>query len=179
MTQPNGSDGQLSDDATMLEADRPTKQAGLRPGRKVNHVPADTDELPVNGAARTMRRIMMLVVVSAALAAVWWYFGVLLERTEFATRRTGAGNDALQLMYLACGFAVSLASYIVLRRIVHRVIGFAILGAAVVPMIGFAWLNLSERVCMSKKASQCIPLLSPEYPFVNYVYDAAAALGLR
>ena len=121
----------------------------------------------------------MLALVSAALAAVWWYFGVLLERTDFAARRTSVGNDVLQLMYLACGLAVSLALYIVMRRIVHPVIGFAILGAAVVPTFGFAWLNLSERVCMSKKACQCIPLLSPEYPFVEYLYGAAAALGLR
>jgi hypothetical protein len=31
---------------------------------------------------------------------------------------------------------------------------------------------------MSKKESECIALLSPEYPLVSCIYDVAAELGI-
>jgi hypothetical protein len=114
-----------------------------------------------------MRRPILLVSAVAASAAVWWYFGILLARTDFGTRGTSVANGSLHIMYLACAGAIGLALCVVVRRAVWSALGYAILAAALVPALGFAWLNLSETVCMSKKAGECIALFSKDYALIS------------
>jgi hypothetical protein len=105
-----------------------------------------------------MRRVVALIVVLAACSVVWWYFIVLLIRTSWFQHDITISNDAIQVMYLACGGTVAIATYVVLRRIVAGTLSYAILAAALIPTVGFSWMNLSETVCMSKEAGQCVPL---------------------
>jgi hypothetical protein len=117
-----------------------------------------------------MRRQALLVPAVAALAAAWWYFGVLLARTDFGANAITVANDSLHIMYLTCGGAVGLASFLLIRRAIWPVLGHVLLVAALVPTLGFAWLNLSETVCMAKEAGECISLLSTDYPLISLVY---------
>ena len=101
---------------------------------------------------------------------LWWYVWVLLKRTDFLEHGTNLANGTIHLVYLTCVLAIVLALYVAGRGLVRPFMGFALVAAALIPAVGFSWLNLSEVVCMSKKAGECISLFSKDYPLISLFY---------
>ncbi len=82
----------------------------------------------------------------------WWYFITLLSRTDFFAGRTSIGNDVILIMYVLCALNCFFCGYLIYRKDIIKSISVAIFIAALLPAIGFLYMNLSGRVSEIKKA---------------------------
>jgi len=117
-----------------------------------------------------MKRKIATTVLLVLCGFLWWYVWVLLKRTDFLEHGTNLANGTIHLVYLACLVAMVLALYVAGRGLARPLLDLALVAAALAPTATFAWLNLSETICMSKKAGECIPLFSKDYPLVSLFY---------
>jgi hypothetical protein len=108
---------------------------------------------------RVTVRLLVLGLLLAFTGIAWWYFTELLQRTNFASQRTSLGNGTIWIMYGTCFVAVLLGIYVQVGRSVPRLPASILLVAALIPMIGFAYLNVSGTVCWITKDCDCVPLL--------------------
>jgi hypothetical protein len=112
-----------------------------------------------------MKRLAIASALLILCGFLWWYTWVLSARTEFLKHGTNLANGTIHLVYLACALSLALALYVVARGVVRRYFGYAIVAAALVPTIGFLLLNLSETVCMSKKAASVFRFFQRTIPW--------------
>lgn len=89
-------------------------------------------------------------------------------------------NPSIQIMYSVCVLSVLFSLWVLIRRRLPIKRGLALLFAALVPTVIFAWLNLSGTLCertVENYGMDCRPLFPRDDPLAALVYDAAEWLG--
>lgn len=96
-----------------------------------------------------------LLIVSTLILEIiaWWYFITLISRTEYLARGTSIGNDVVLIMYILCTLICFLSTYLIYRKDVLRVVSIILFIIALIPSLGFLYLNLTGKIATSKKTA--------------------------